>query len=346
MNVDFSRWAVVAHKDDTGFGRMAADARRVLGLGRHIVIPSERLTDHPLDPRDETRLDPKDPPARVEEVLAGLQGILFFERPAWHPQLLATARRLGVKTVCVPMWEWFHGRAAEWRDCDLFACPGEFSAQNIRAYGWKNVAVVPWAFDLTRFPARSVRGPARRFVHNAGLVDRDDRKGTRDTVAAFTRTRLPEARLVVRLQTAAELPPADARVTVQVGNLDDPAALYAEADCAIQPSKMEGIGFMVLEAVASGLPVITLDYPPMSEFVAQPELRVAKRWFKRRAFANHWVPHAHLRLPRQGDLVRIIEWCATNDLAPVARANRDWAERTFARERLVAHWEQTLARLD
>lgn len=345
MNVDFSRWAVVAHKDDTGFGRMAADVRRVLGLGRHLVIPSERLADHPLDPRSETWLDPKDPPARVEALLAGLQGILFFERAAWHPQLLAIARRLGVKTVCVPMWEWFQGRAAEWRDCDLFACPGEFSAQNVRAYGWSNVAVVPWAFDLTRFPARTVRGPARRFVHNAGLVDRDDRKGTRDTITAFARTRLPEARLLVRLQNDPALPPSDARVTVQVGNLDDPAALYAEADCAIQPSKMEGIGFMVLEAVASGLPVITLDYPPMSEFVAQPELRVAKRWFKRRAFASQWVKHAHLRLPRHSDLARKIEWCATHDLGPISRANREWAERTFARDLLRARWEETLARL-
>ena len=39
----FADWAVVAHKDDTGFGRMAADARKVLGFGHHFVIPSERL---------------------------------------------------------------------------------------------------------------------------------------------------------------------------------------------------------------------------------------------------------------------------------------------------------------
>ncbi len=45
--LDLSRWAVVAHKDDTGFGRMAMDARSVLGVGRHLIIPSERLTDYP-----------------------------------------------------------------------------------------------------------------------------------------------------------------------------------------------------------------------------------------------------------------------------------------------------------
>ena len=38
MSVDFSRWAVVAHKDDTGFGRQAADIRAVLGLGTTTAI--------------------------------------------------------------------------------------------------------------------------------------------------------------------------------------------------------------------------------------------------------------------------------------------------------------------
>ena len=44
--LDFKQWAVVAHKDDTGLGRQARDIRKVLSLGRHIVIPTERLTDH------------------------------------------------------------------------------------------------------------------------------------------------------------------------------------------------------------------------------------------------------------------------------------------------------------
>ena len=92
--LDFKQWAVVAHNDDTGFGRQARDIRKVLSLGRHIVIPSERLTDRPLNPQNEVLLSPETPEARVKEVLQGLQGIIFFERPVWHRDLLRCAREL------------------------------------------------------------------------------------------------------------------------------------------------------------------------------------------------------------------------------------------------------------
>jgi hypothetical protein len=45
----FESWAVYAHKDDTGFGRMARDVRSVLSFGKHLIIPSERLYDYHID---------------------------------------------------------------------------------------------------------------------------------------------------------------------------------------------------------------------------------------------------------------------------------------------------------
>ncbi|HVU25308.1 MAG TPA: glycosyltransferase [Opitutus sp.] len=345
MVIDFRRWAVVAHKDDTGFGRQAADMRAVLGLGGHIVVPSERLADHPLDPGSDVPLRPDDPVEKVERALAGRQGIVFFERSNWHPALLRTARRLGVRTVCVPNWEWFRPGADEWADCDLFVCTSRFSETVVRRSGWRNTVRLPWTLDLARFPARRIAGPARRFVHNAGLVDLDDRKSTRDVIAAFMRVAHPGVRLLVRLQKAEPLPAHDDRVEVRVGNLAEPAELWATGDCAIQPSKMEGQGFMVLEPWVSGLPVITLDYPPMNETVTDRRLLVAKRWFRRRAFPSAWVPHAHLRLPRIGDLAKKIAWCASHDLAPVAAGNRAQAERDYAPERLREAWTRALGAL-
>ena len=338
----FSDWAVYAHKDDTGFGRMANDIREVLGFGYHLVIPSERLIDHPVDGITEQWLPLDAPIETIRSLLSGLAGILFFERHAWHPEILRIAREMGIATVCIPMWEWFLGKASEWKYCDLFVCPSIFTEKIVRSYGFTNTCYLPWPVDLAKLSQRHVSGPARHFIHNAGLVDRDDRKGTRDTIEAFCRLKRSDIRLTVRMQKEAPLPPFDERVEVVVGNLSSVSDLYSTGDLCVQPSKMEGIGFMVLEPACAGMPVITTDYPPMNEFIQQPELLCRTRWRKRKAYASQWIHHAHLKLPSIRDLTRRMEWAASNDLNSISATNRQWAEATFNPEVLRASWERVL----
>jgi len=346
MRFDFADWGVVARKDNTGFGRGAADVRRVLGLGSHFVCPSDRIEGRPPEGDGEFCLRPDCSEEELTALLRKVKGILFFEAyGTWHPSLLRVARSLGVKTVCIPTWEWFRGEDPTWGLCDLFACPTRFTVGVVTAYGWERARYIPWPLDLDRFPARTISGPARLFIHNAGLVDRDDRKGTRDAIRAFTRVKRDDIRLIVRMQKEAPLPQLDRRIEVRVGDLANPTDLYASGDVAIQPSKMEGIGFMVIEPVSSGIPVVTIDYPPMNEFVRQPELLTRLKWFKRKAYANHWVKHAHLRLARISDLTRKIEWCAENDMAPMSAGNRHFAEATFDPAALRQEWAQCLGAL-
>jgi glycosyltransferase involved in cell wall biosynthesis len=346
MPFDFSQWAVVARKDNTGFGRQAEDVRQVLGLGFHFVCPSDRIEGKALAGSDEFWLRPDISEDELAALLNKVKGILFFETyGTWHPALLKVAKKLGVKTVCIPTWEWFRGEDPMWQLCDFFACPTQFTVGIVKRYGWQNARYLPWTLDLRRFPARTVSGSARLFVHNAGLVDHDDRKGTRDAINAFRRVQRDDIRLVVRMQKAAPMPSLDSRIDIQVGNLSRPEDLYASGDVAIQPSKMEGIGFMVVEPACSGVPVITNNYPPMNEFVRQPEMLAKLKWFKRTAFASQWVKQAHLRLANISDLARKIEWCAGHDLAAISAANRRMAETMFDPGTLRRQWASLLGSL-
>lgn len=328
---------------------MAEDMRSVLGVGWHFIAESDHMQSAaPEGPRE---IDVRRHFSRAlcEEALdraEGLEGVFFFERLDWNFDFFRACKSRRIRTVCVPMWEWFACGPAQrplWRELvDLFVCPNVMCERVLRRYGITNFARLPWCLDLAKLPERSVSGPARVFVHNAGLVDGQDRKGTRDTIRAFSRVKQKDIRLIVRLQREAELPLADERVEIRVGNLAEPAELYREGDCAIQPSKMEGIGFMVLEPAACGMPVITLDYPPMNEVVTQPEMLVRKRLFKRRAIPTVWVPHAHQRLPSIHDLARKIEWCAQSDLYGISAANRERALEMFDRSRLRTRWAEAL----
>lgn len=319
--------------------------KTALGIQRHIAIPSDRLEDIDAVPPFETWLSPK---ASFEEVLQqmeGLQGIFFFEHMNWHPQMLEAAQKLGVKTVCIPMWEWFSGHKPEWKGVDLIACPSKWTLKVVQSYGMTNSDFLTWPVDVDQLPERSVTGPGKHFFHNAGLVDAQDRKGTADSINAFRRVKNPDLRLTVRMQKEAKMPRTDDRIEIQVGNIPDYAELYKQGDVAIQPSKMEGIGFMVLEPFCCGIPTITTDYPPMNEFITDPRMLVRPQWGKRKAFPTAWIPHAHLRIPQTGDLARKIQWCADNDLSEISKANRQKALEKYDRQRVQKEWFEALDKL-
>jgi len=384
MRTDFSKWAIVAYKDNTGLGYLAKYLKAVLNIEKHIVIPSERLVNKPLGSPHEILLDPKDSDEKVKSLLEKLDGIIFFEQYNWHPSLLTLTRQLKVMSVCVPNWEWFRHSEKEWHFCNLFVCPTQITLRTVRNYGFRNSVYLPLPIDISHFSVReNITGPARLFVHNAGLIDYDDGKGTLETIHAFRKTKRKDIRLKIRIQNMPDLPPCenliekvkslrrrfylqwppprshevakalvqiskqDKRIEVSIDNRADNAELYREGDVAIQPSKMEGIGFMVLEPICSGMPVITTNYPPMNEYVRQKELLVRTKWFKRRCFASVFahIPHAHLRLPDIKDLTRKIEWCADNDMSAISKANRQWAERVFAPNKLKQQWAETLQSL-
>ena len=337
---DLNRWALIGYKDETGLGRMSQDLRALLPSLRFIVQPSERIQGHALE-EGETALDPGCSAESLEALLFGLEGVIFFEKIP-HPALLDVSENLGIATVCVPMWEWFNPFNPDWKRCSHFVCPNLFAQGLLRKLGFKNLSLLPWPINLELLPARSIRGPARTFVHNAGLYEPDDRKSTRETIAAFQKVKGTELRLIVRVQNGLDFPINDSRIEVRQGNLVEHQELYSEGDVIIQASKAEGLGFGILEAIASGIPVITTNYPPMNESALERSLLVTPRFGKYPCHQSSYIPHAHFKLPRLGNLVKRIEWCAHHDLQAVSRANRAWAEKQFHRETLAHRWESVL----
>lgn len=339
----FNNWAVIGPNDDSGLGRMNRDARTVLGIGNHLVLNSQRFFTRPLGDGD-TMFGPDLPDDKVRELISGRDGLLLIEQ-YHHPRLLCIARAMKIPTVCIPMWEWFRSTDQVWRLCDLFVCPNQHCFDMLAKVGFHNTVVLPTPLDLSILPVRQVTGTAKVFVHNAGWVDWDDRKGTRDVIRAFSQLNQSNIRLIVRMQKEVALPAAasDYRIEIRVGNLEAPGHLYSEGEVAVQPSKMEGIGFMVLEPICCGLPVITLDYGPMNEYVRHKALLAQLKPFARRAYASQWVKQAHLRLPSSRSIVRCMQWCIKNDLSSISLDNRSWAEATFAPVRLLDSWIQCIS---
>ena len=347
MGLDFSKWAMLSPKNATGLGRMAEDATRVLGIHCHLVSDTFHLQNKSF----ESSLNEIPLPASLSkkqlrsllQSIPHLQAILTFERLTWHPDLTVLCQELGIPIFCVVMWEWFTGKDPIWKRATALICPSDFTTAIVASYGYKHYLSLPWVLDLSKFPPRKVQGPARYFGHNAGVIDLQDRKGTLDVIQAFSKLKDPHSRLRIQyVHSELPLPAVDERIKIIQGPLEAPASLFEGIDAAIQPSKMEGIGFMVLEAVCSGIPTITLDYPPMNTYERHPSLLVKKSFFKRRALSTSLCEHAHLYLPKPKSLLEQIRWCTKNDLSLISTQNRLWAESYFNPAQLKNLWYEKL----
>jgi len=101
------------------------------------------------------------------------------------------------------------------------------------------------------------------------------RKPFAEIVEAFTRARGDRLRLLVRGQVdrkggkLAEAAGGDPRVRVELQDrpTDEHLRQFAGCDVCLSPSRWEGLGLPLYEAVAFGMPSITNDSPPMNEIV-------------------------------------------------------------------------------
>lgn len=224
----------------------------------------------------------------------GIELVFFNEQQWWEPVLLC--RQLGVLT----------GAYVDYyteETIPLFGCYDFLLCNTLRhfsAFQWHPRAFyIPWGTDLQLFPfggAPAVQQGQVTFFHSAGVSP--ERKGTDLLLQAFDRVR-GAARLVLHAQVDVgamfpQLNPlmerlaASGRLTLIEKTVPAPGG-YHLGDVYVYPSRLDGIGLTIAEALACGLPVITSDSPPMNEVVSDESGRLVRveRWHTR-ADGYYW----------------------------------------------------------
>lgn len=137
---------------------------------------------------------------------------------------------------------------------------------------------VPWGTDTELFKPKVIKRTLEDklvFFHSAGYSP--DRKGTGILIKAFEMVDKKKAKLFIHSQVKLEdfFPELaetirrlvkDESIVIREETVSAPG-LYHLGDVYVYPTLLEGIGLTIAEALASGLPVITGDNPPMNEFV-------------------------------------------------------------------------------
>ncbi len=136
---------------------------------------------------------------------------------------------------------------------------------------------IPWGTDIDLFKPSNKKVENERelvFFHSSGM--NAIRKGTDILIKAFYKLK-SEAKLLIHTQKELKFKEndinemmidliADGRLNIIKKNVHAPG-LYYLGDVYVYPTRLEGIGLTIAEAISSGLPIIVPDYPPMNEFV-------------------------------------------------------------------------------
>lgn len=159
---------------------------------------------------------------------------------------------------------------------------------------------LPWGTDTNLCAPMENKTKKKEtvFFHSAGMGGTNLRKGTDFLVNAFKKVR-GNTRLIIHSQVSlkkympvANLIKNDNRIEFIEGTFPLPG-LYHKGDIYVYPTRLEGIGLSIAEALSCGLPVITTDNPPMNEFVnhGSTGLLVKVDEFKTR-YDNYYWPES------------------------------------------------------
>jgi len=203
-----------------------------------------------------------------------IQIILFNEQRHWYPLLVA--RKMGV-VIGGYVDYYTQNTVSAFRVYDFLICNTQ---RHLSVFSWHpQCFYIPWGTDIHTFkPCETKINRPVTFLLNAGweLQWERDRRGTSLALEAF-QTLQGECKLLVysqaswkqMLQKWRDLLSCDRRIEVKTGTFDP--FPYTEADVYVYPSRSDGIGLTLPEAISSGLAAIIPDSPPMNEFVVKNE---------------------------------------------------------------------------
>ncbi len=199
---------------------------------------------------------------------------VFFHEEA-DPELVLATRRHGVKTVGYHAWELFDPKSVP--GCkylyDKIICPTKSCYEKFKKMGMDNVVHIPLGVDLQVFQPKKRSGDKRvRFFHPAEWGGQYDCRGTPFVIDAFQRLNDPDTELLIHCRHSHDVQEGK-NIKILYGAVprEEIVRMYQESDVVVLPSKWEGLGLTFLESIGCGLPIITVDAPPMNEFVLNGE---------------------------------------------------------------------------
>jgi glycosyltransferase involved in cell wall biosynthesis len=207
----------------------------------------------------------------------------FFDQNYQFDEI-ASLRAAGVRTIGRFVWEQFAADNVEdaKRAFDVVYSMHAAEQQRYSGFGIESPRV-HWGIHpelLELVPndeRRTTNDETVRFYFPGGFMSK--RKPIDTVLEAFRKTEDERLRLIVKAQVERKAPKVeraarrDPRIELITEDLptDEHLRLYASADVSLAPSRWEGLGLHLYEAIAFDVPTVVNDSPPMNEVIRDGE---------------------------------------------------------------------------
>jgi glycosyltransferase involved in cell wall biosynthesis len=196
------------------------------------------------------------PPQRRGVRATTIHDLLPLRHPDWvHPQTYRMHSRK-------------YKHAA--RTCDLIVVNSHFTASEVSellGFPPERICVAYPSIGPAFKPEGEARDLGGPYVLTVATLERRKNLETLLDAMPLVRARHPELRLAVVGAPGWQAPTLDAEEVIPLGYVEDEelAALYRGANLFVYPSRFEGFGMPIVEAMACGTPVVASAHPSMNE---------------------------------------------------------------------------------
>lgn len=252
---------LIARADNTGLGSLSYEFAYNLKPVKTLIVDAER---GPIFPEryENNRVFKK--PEDWDWLLEDIDVLLSFET-FYDWLIIKKARKKNVKTVLLVMAELLPERLPLYPD--LLLCPDKLALQLCKGLATQ-AEYLPLPINTERLIWKQ-RKQAKTFIHSASHGGIQGRKGTGLLLEAMKYVKAP---VQMTIYSWKPFVCTDERVEVEVKNFQNYWQIWRQGDVLVYPQGANGICLPIIEAMSSGLGVITTDFWPFNEYMYKPLL--------------------------------------------------------------------------